>query len=98
MELNRNHVLLIGLILLFLGMQFRMVDTVVLNTKTSQFIAKRMKKAQTETTTPDFTPSLLTNNPPQARRTLRPPQWLGWMLVSVGAVFVLHSLVMPRPQ
>ncbi len=97
MELNRNHFFLIGLILLFLGLQFRMVESVVLNTKTSQFIAKRLKKQPAEATA-DFTPSLLTNNPPASRRTIRPPKWIGWMLISIGAVFVLHSFAMPKPQ
>ncbi len=97
MELNRNHFFLIGLILLFFGIQFRMVDSVVLNGKTSEFIAKRLQKKPAGTGS-DLPPSLLSSPPPVSRRTIRPPDWLGWMLVSVGAVFVLHSLAMPKPS
>lgn len=97
MELNRNHFFLIGLILLFLGLQFRMVDRVVLNGKTSQFIAKRLQKSSGEASA-DFTPSLMTSPPPVSRRTIRPPGWIGWMLISVGSVLVLHALAMPKPQ
>ncbi len=97
MELNRNHFFLIGLILLFLGLQFRMVDSIVLNGKTSQFIAKRLNKTSGQASA-DFTPSLLTSPPPVSRRTIRPPSWLGWMLISVGSVLVLHALAMPKPQ
>jgi hypothetical protein len=31
------------------------------------------------------------------RKVLQPPEWLGWCLISVGAVLVLHSLAMNRP-
>jgi hypothetical protein len=29
--------------------------------------------------------------------TVKPPEWLGWCLMSVGAVLALHSLSMPKP-
>jgi hypothetical protein len=32
------------------------------------------------------------------RKVLQPPEWLGWAIISVGAVFVLHSLAMPKPS
>ena len=96
MELNRNHYFLIGLVLLFLGIQFRMVESVTLNAKTSEFIARRMRSSGGTVT--DSVPSLLSSPPPASRRTITPPRWLGWCLVSIGSVLVLHSLVMPRPQ
>jgi hypothetical protein len=34
---------------------------------------------------------------PTPRRTLRPPTWLGFALISIGAVLVLHSLAMKKP-
>ncbi len=97
MELNRNHCFMIGLILLFLGIQFRMVESVTLNAKTSEFIARRLRSGNSGTAT-DVVPSLLSSPPPASRRTITPPNWLGWCLVSAGSVLVLHSLVMPRPQ
>jgi hypothetical protein len=31
------------------------------------------------------------------RKKVRPPGWLAWALISVGGVFVLHSLAMKKP-
>ena len=31
------------------------------------------------------------------RKVLQPPEWLGWCLMSVGAVLILHSLAMKGP-
>ena len=94
MEINRNQFMMIGLVVLALGIQFRMVESFVLNQKATEIIAKRLKK--TETVATAFVPSL-TSSPPPAKRTVKPPRWLGFMLLSVGGVLVLHSLAMPRP-
>jgi hypothetical protein len=96
MEINRNQWLMIGLVVLALGYQFRMVDSFVLNEKTTEIIAKRLNK-KPDTVAATFVPSFYTA-PPPSRRVIRPPRWLGFMMMSVGAVLVLHSLVMPRPN
>jgi hypothetical protein len=31
------------------------------------------------------------------RKVVEPPQWLGYALLSIGSVLVLHSLAMPKP-
>ncbi len=94
MEINRNQWFMIGLIVLAMGIQFRMVQTFVLNEKTTEIIAKRLKKAETVTTT--FIPSF-ESEPPASHRSLEPPRWIGFMLIAVGSVLVLHSFAMPRP-
>lgn len=94
MELNRTHYMMIGLVLLALGVQFRRVESFVLTEKATHAIAKRLKKTETVATT--FVPSLATS-PPMAKRTVKPPKWLGYVLLSAGGVMVLHSLAMPRP-
>ena len=94
MEINRNQWFMIGLVILALGIQFRMVKSFVLNEKSTEILAKRLKQAESVTTT--FIPSLETA-PPPSRRTIEPPRWLGFMMISAGAVVVLHSLAMPRP-
>ena len=95
MEFHRHHYFFVGLVVLALGIQFRMVDSFVLNEKTTAMIAKRLKKADAVATT--FMPSLQ-EAPPAAQRVVRPPRWLGFMMISVGAVLILHSLAMPRPH
>lgn len=94
MEINRNQWLMIGLVILALGIQFRMVHAFVLNEKTTEILAKRLKKSDSVTTT--FVPSFQTA-PPPSRRTIEPPRWLGFMMISVGAVLILHSLALPKP-
>ena len=29
-------------------------------------------------------------------RVVHPPEWIGWMLLSLGSVLILHSLAMPK--
>lgn len=95
MEINRNQYFLIGLVLLLLGLQIRMVETYVLNEKASRFVADRLSTTVTDAdgTVRPFMPAL----GPTPRRTLRPPVWLGNAIISVGAVLILHSLAMKRP-
>lgn len=94
MEINRNQWLMIGLVILALGIQFRMVHSFVLNEKTTQILVKRLKPPDTVTTV--FMPSLQ-SSPPPSRRVIEPPRWLGFMMISVGVVLIFHSLAMPRP-
>ncbi|MFT5526381.1 MAG: hypothetical protein ACI9G1_003616 [Pirellulaceae bacterium] len=98
MDISRNQWFLAGLVLVALGLQFRFVDSFVLNEPCAKFIAKRFNKQQQAANTSPF-PMFLSNAaaPSIAKRPVRPPKWLGWLLLSVGGVLVLHSLAMPRP-
>jgi hypothetical protein len=91
MELNRNQFFLAGLVLLFLGIQFRMVDNFTLNEKTTRFLASRMQDK------PSPSAALIGQNASVGRKVVEPPEWLGYALLSVGSVLVLHSLAMPKP-
>lgn len=94
MEINRNQWMMIGLVVLALGFQFKMVDSFVLNEKTTEIIARRLNKNDVVATT--FMPSFAAVAP-ASRRVINPPRWLGFMMISVGVVLCLHSLAMPRP-
>ena len=89
MELNRNHYFMVGLFILCLGVQFRMVESYSLNERVSKFIAARTASAST----PQFLPSI----GPTPSKVIAPPEWLGWAMISIGAVLILHSLAMPKP-
>ncbi|HEY2841537.1 MAG TPA: hypothetical protein VGJ26_20425 [Pirellulales bacterium] len=92
MEFNRNHYFLAGVVVLLLGLQVRLVDSFVLTSDTTRFLAQRFQNARGAT----FTNIVSTPNS-GPRKTVRPPDWLGWAIISVGSVLVLHSLAMPRP-
>lgn len=94
MEINRNQWMMIGLVILALGYQFHRVESFVLNEKTTEIIAKRLNRENSVATT--FVPSLM-SSPPPSQRVVTPPHWLGYMMMSVGVVLVLHSLAMPKP-
>ena len=86
-----------GTLLLLIGIQLRMVDSFVLTPKASQFIESKMRGAGLGGTSVssrrsyDYD-SLLLSAGPQPQKSLRPPRWMGWAALSVGAVLVLHGL------
>ena len=95
MDINRNHLFLIGLILLFLGIEFRMIDSLVLNQRATRLLAEQ---ANHPVATAGNSINLLTGaEAPLPSITIRPPDWLGWFFLSFGSVLVLQSLTMAKP-
>ena len=92
MDINRNQYFMLGVIVLLVGVQFRLVDKYVLNETCSKFIAEKLG-GPADKATLDITPS--TASAPL--RTVELPIWAGFAMMSVGAVLVLHSLAMKRP-
>lgn len=96
MDLNRNQFFLAGVLVVLLGVQFRMVDSFTLTPRFAKMISKKQNRP-VATATISFQ-SLLPKKPSTPSRTVRPPEWLGYSLLSVGAVLVLHSLAMKKPE
>lgn len=92
MEFNRNQYFILGLVVLMLGIQVRMVETFVLNERASHFLAERLSPAVA-----GADGSILPAVGATPKRTLRPPAWMGYALISIGAVLILHSLAMKKP-
>lgn len=93
MELNRNHYFTVGLILLAIGIQLRFVESYRLTEEGTRFVTERLEKKQASTN-----PLTLLSVPTvNLRMTIAPPSWIGWSLISVGAVLVLQSLAMRKP-
>ncbi len=90
MEINRNQYFMIGLVVLFLGIQFRVTDSFTLNDRATQMVAQRMGDGGSS--------NILRSVGPAMGRVVQPPDWLGWALMSVGTVLILHSLAMRRPE
>ena len=97
MELNRNHYFLLGLILLLFGIQLRLVYSVLLTPESTRFVVERIERKKPITRSQPLA-ALLSITTPTPRKTIEPPRWLGWALISIGAVLVLNSLAMKRPQ
>jgi len=95
-DINRNQWFMLGLIVLFLGIQFRVVESFELNENVTRFINERTAavKGTATASVGQFLPSV----GPTAHKTITPPDWIGWMLMSVGSVLILHSLAMKRPE
>jgi hypothetical protein len=93
MELNRNQYFFLGIVLLLMGLQLRTVSSYTLTTDATRFLAERAQNS-----TGDGAILALTSDigaGPQ--KVIQPPEWLGWCLVSVGGVLILHSLAMRKP-
>ena len=73
MPLKRNHLLLIGLLLFFAGVQFRLIDSFTLNERSSHFVAAQLGDRGTQQT------NLWQNIP--VRKIVQPPRWLGLALM-----------------
>lgn len=96
--MNRNHFLMLGLVVLMLGIQLQIVDEYVLTDQATQVAAKVTGKAPgpEAQSASLFMPA--SGPAPLTQKTITPPDWLGWLLMSVGSVLVLHSFAMPRPN
>ena len=93
MELNRNHYIVIGIVLIILGIQVKMVDNFVLN----ESISQRLLPKSQRTLTSDLTSFTQVATQGTGRKTITPPPWAGWLIISAGAVITLHALAMPKP-
>ena len=94
MEITRNQYFMAGLVLLLLGIQFRMIESVELKEQFATFIAERTDHPLISVSAQ--TPILAPVQSTAINRVMHPPEWVGWMLLSLGGVLVLHSLAMPK--
>ena len=83
---KRQHLLLVGLLLFLVGVQFRLVESFTLNERSSRFVAAQLGNAgQQQAAAWQGMP---------LRKVVEPPRWLGLALMSVGAVLTVKSLSM----
>jgi hypothetical protein len=94
MDFDRNRYFMFGVIIFLLGMQFRMIDSFVLNessTRTLHRIAKRSQIAST-----DMRTNVYMTMAPSPKKSVTPPPWFGWAMLTIGGVMCLHAMVLPR--
>jgi hypothetical protein len=90
------RMLLIGVVVFFVGVQLRLVDTFVLNEQATLFLEKHASPRWVQSTGTTAVDPYQNNPTPYAdgyvaRKSVSPPRWLGWSFLSVGAVLILTS-------
>ena len=96
MDINRNQYFLVGLLLLFLGYQFRQIESFKLNSRATRFIEARMASAHAVVN--EFKEVSYQSPPKKFDPLVKPPSWIGLALTAVGIVLCMHSFAMPKPS
>jgi hypothetical protein len=94
MSLYRNRYFLAGILLILLGLQFRRVESFVLNERCTRLVAKATKTPIVDNTT-TFGSIFETVTPP-IRKRVTPPRWLGLSMIAVGCVITFHAFSIPK--
>lgn len=92
MELNRNHYFMAGVVLLLIGIQLRMVDSYVLNEHSTKILTPQPANNALATVRP-----WIQTISPTPHKVVKPPEALGWALMSIGSVLILHAMAMKAP-
>ena len=96
MDINRNQFFMLGMLVLFLGIQFRVVDRYVLSDKATRILAKQM--AGEDSAQAAALRAADATNSPIPQHVVEPPEWSGWCMMSIGSVLILHSLALRKPD
>jgi hypothetical protein len=94
MSMYRNRYFLAGILLILFGIQFRMIDSFVLNEPTTRMLA-RVTKSTPVADNSSMTNFMMTVHPSPMKR-VKPPRWLGLAMIAVGTVITCHAIVIPR--
>ena len=94
MSMYRNRYFFAGVLLLLLGIQFRMVDSFVLNESTTRVLARVTKK--TPVADNSGVTSLMMGVYPNPTHRVELPRWLGLSMITVGAVISFHAIAIPK--
>lgn len=87
-ELTKKHFLVYGFLLVMIGIEVRMIDTITLNQQVTHFIASHSSESANSTMASIFTSSAMPH------KSVRPPLWLGLAMISLGTVSLLHAVPM----
>ncbi|MEM8678052.1 MAG: hypothetical protein AAGF97_01745 [Planctomycetota bacterium] len=88
-----HRIFAIGVVCVLMGLQMRTVESFVLTPKASQFIEHNMRSSGLKPHAANYNyESILQSAGPVPKKTITPPRWLGWALISIGAVLTLHGI------
>lgn len=94
----RQRLLMIGIILLALGVQLRRVEHFVVNKQVTRIVENRLKRPAADAVNSfdagsdpfkNTWQTSISAAPASSQMSVSPPRWLGFSMVSVGAVMVL---------
>ena len=96
MKPHRNHYFLLGVLFLLVGLQFRVLERVVLNPQSTLFLAQRLGSKTDAATaqvlhTAGFDAAL-------PRKEFESPRWCGWAFFALGSFLILHRIMLPKPS
>jgi hypothetical protein len=94
MDIDRNRYFMFGVILFLLGLQFRLVDSFVLNESSTRALHKFAQSSKIADNNNMATSIYMDVGAP--RKSVKPPNWVGFVLLTVGGVMSLHAMVLPR--
>lgn len=94
--LSRNRYFMIGVLLVMFGLQFRVVQSFVLNEPTTRTLMKLNKDSSVAANGPDLAGFIQDVAVPKPTKKVEPPRWVGLALVALGAVITLHAVAMPK--
>ncbi|QDS93630.1 hypothetical protein FF011L_24030 [Roseimaritima multifibrata] len=92
--MDRNRVFLVGVLLILLGLQFRWVESVVLNEHTTRALARVTDTKPVASS--DMMSSLIMQVYPNPKKHVPLPRWIGLALIAIGAVVSLHAYTIPK--
>ena len=96
MDISRSQLFFVGFLFLFLGTQFRLTETITFTPEFTRFLAERTKHPALAAV--EVVDAVVGKKTPLPPKTVTPPDWLGWGMLSLGSVLFLHSLAMPKPK
>ncbi len=94
MSMYRNRYFLAGILLILVGIQFRMVDSFVLNESATSALT-RVSKTVTVADNSGMN-SLMMSVYPTQRKRVEPPRWLGLAMIAVGSIVACHAIAIPK--
>lgn len=94
MSMYRNRYFLAGILLILVGIQFRMVDSFVLNESATQALS-RITTSDAVANNASINSLMMSVYPTQMKR-VEPPRWLGLAMIAVGSIVACHAVAIPK--
>ncbi len=96
MDWDRHRYFTLGVVLFLLGIQFRLVDSFVLNETSTRALHRFAKQSQMANS--GSMTDMYMSVAPSPKKAINPPNWIGWILLTTGCVITLHAWAMPKRQ